>query len=382
MTLIHDKKFDGPATHAIVIGVGAYKHLKDGDGPEFEDHEEMGQLTSPPISARTFAKFLMNDYNNPEKPLATLDLFISDNVTNKFKISGGNTITVERATMDNVRKGIREWKNRGDRSSDNLTIFFFCGHGVAKGSENVLLLEDFGEYKDTPFENAIDFRVFRLGMEKCAAREQCYFVDACRQPSSTLIESYESSGDPIIGASVYQSGTGIRHMPVFFSTMAGNKAYGRPDEPSIFTEVLLKAFEGAGSDNIGGDWVVDTNTLNNCLDFLLNRIIGQSGPIKQLMTVDGTSRVALHYLNYNPEIPVTIGCKPTIANEEANLSYAYPDGTNRKPRPKNETTDWEVELAVGEYLFSAEFASNNYNNKSENRLVHPPYRQIQLEVRK
>ena len=34
MTLIYNKKFSGPATHALVIGVGHYNHLPGGGGQD------------------------------------------------------------------------------------------------------------------------------------------------------------------------------------------------------------------------------------------------------------------------------------------------------------------------------------------------------------
>jgi hypothetical protein len=56
--LIHNVAVDGPATHALVIGVGAYPHLIGGTG-RTKYNDGMGQLTSPPISARLFASWLM-----------------------------------------------------------------------------------------------------------------------------------------------------------------------------------------------------------------------------------------------------------------------------------------------------------------------------------
>ena len=58
--LVHDVAVAGPATHALVIGVGDYPHLNGGSEKRTEQHDGMEQLTSPPISARLFASWLMS----------------------------------------------------------------------------------------------------------------------------------------------------------------------------------------------------------------------------------------------------------------------------------------------------------------------------------
>lgn len=84
-TAIESRKKLG--THAIVIGVGAYKYLPGGKGREIlEQNEGMGQLSSPPESARSFTDRLLKESNNPKKPLASLQLLISDSNTDRFTL--------------------------------------------------------------------------------------------------------------------------------------------------------------------------------------------------------------------------------------------------------------------------------------------------------
>jgi len=59
MTIVKQVKPNNISTHALVIGVGRYPQLKDGDSTEFPEHEEMGQLDSPPYSAVKFSKWLL-----------------------------------------------------------------------------------------------------------------------------------------------------------------------------------------------------------------------------------------------------------------------------------------------------------------------------------
>jgi len=149
----------------------------------------MGQLSSPTVSAKMFAKWLVNDYNNPDKPLSSLQLLISDTGLSQFTLPNGTIMDIERATHANVKAAILDWYKKGNLSKENMLIFYFCGHGLARGSSLTILLEDFGENDIAPFQHSIDFTQMHDGMEKSLARHQCYFVDACRNASSLMLAS-------------------------------------------------------------------------------------------------------------------------------------------------------------------------------------------------
>lgn len=378
MSLVFERQIDGPATHAIVIGVGAYAHLPGGDGVPFPDHQSMEQLTSPPHSARAFAKWLTGDYRNPTKPLASLDLLISEAQGNEFTLPNGEVKQIEPAILENVDRAVLTWKDRGDKSPDHLMIFFFCGHGITGGPITSLLLEDFGKRSDRPLKQAIDFNSFYQGMAKCKARQQCYFVDACRVASPTLIEAHNYAGEPIIYGSTQPSGK--RRAPVYYSTVLGSRAYGRTDAPSVFTEVLIRAFDGAGSDDVDGDWRVDTQMLNRGISYLLEREIGETTGLEQVCPVDGLTRFTLHYLDRRPVVPVTVGCRPTGANNVVVLSYCYMDGSNEVERLPPQSSDWNIDVEEGTYCFSAKLKGRTYRPNNEGIGVRPPFRRVNIEV--
>lgn len=83
MSLLLDKT-KKPGTHAIVVGIGRYPWLEGGGKPTFNKSEGMEQLTSPPASAREFANWLLDTYDNPEAPLASVDLLLSDAKSQQF----------------------------------------------------------------------------------------------------------------------------------------------------------------------------------------------------------------------------------------------------------------------------------------------------------
>ena len=194
-------------------------------------------------------------------------------------------IPVERANLDCIDEAVLRWKDRGDTNRDHQMVFFFCGHGVNKGLQTTLLLEDFGERSDRPLRQAIDLNQFYLGMDKCAARYQCYFIDACRVASPLLIGADGYAGEPIIYGSASFSPEGRRFAPIYYATIAGDRAYGRDDAPSVFTEALLHALAGAGSDDVYGDWRVDTDTLHRGISFLVKRALSSIEWLDQVSAI-------------------------------------------------------------------------------------------------
>ena len=378
MTVLLERQVDGPATHALVIGVGAYPHLVGGEGPLLPGHEGMGQLTSPPHSARAFAQWLLAEYRNPDKPLASLDLLLSDAQSNDVALPGGDVVEVERARMAAVKPAVKAWKARGDSSRDNLILLYFCGHGIASGTEMALLLEDYGKDPDNPLEGAIDFRNLHLGMNKCQARLQCYFIDACRAYSRELLQSWRFGGDPIIYGLTTNPVPGNRHAPAYFSTVAGSRSYGREGAPSVFTEALLKALAGAGSDDWEGDWRIYTDRLNVGITHLVERMVGPAGLLDQVSSTDSLTRFTLHYLEGPPIVPVVIGCQPAEANAVADLSYG--EGAARVPRDERDASDWYVEMAEGRYRFAAAFSQGPFHDQEVERPVRPAFRLVRIEV--
>lgn len=381
MSLVFEKQIHGPATHVLVIGVGKYVHLPGGGEKEFEKHEGMGQLTSPPYSARAFTDWLLQEYKNPNKPLASVELLMSEKNGGNYAPPGGHAKQIQCANLANAETAIRDWYERGNKNAENLQIFFFCGHGVGRSNITTLLLDDFGEWTDNPLKQAIDFNAFRSGMDKCKARQQCYFVDACRTASPALIEEYNNyTGNQIIPPSAHHSIHGVRYAPTFFSTGLGESAYGKPRAPSTFTEALIKATQGAGSDEFEEIWCVDTVSLYRGMDEYLKISQAGNGQPEQIITVDGLVRFILHHLSTKPIGHMPIGCKPYEANNKAQLSYSHVDGSHEVNRQNIQSSDWCVDIEVGHYRFSAKFADQAYRDSSKEKYVRPPFPVVRIKV--
>src|ERR1044071_6971500 len=136
--LVYKKTIRGPATHAIVIGMGYYAHLKGGSGKKFRNAVGLGQLTSPPLSAHAVARWLIEEYHHHHKPLGSVSLLCSDSNNRgfEFTVNGRKrSAAVPAATMNEVQQAIWNWHALGNTNANNLLLFYFCGHGVALGPE-------------------------------------------------------------------------------------------------------------------------------------------------------------------------------------------------------------------------------------------------------
>ncbi len=376
MTLIYDKPQAGPVTHALVIGVGNYPYLLGGTDPmPVSDCDGMGQLTSPPISARSITEWLLKSYRNPDKPLASLRLLLSadDRQIDNDRLTVPAPAEVDTATFSNVEDVVADWKDAGDQNEDNLLLFFFCGHGISQGPDVALLCEDYGSNRNDPFDQAINFKLFHMGMDRCAAKQQAYFVDACRLSSDSLIESWGTAGRPIIRPQVRTQQGRSRLAPVFYATLSGEAAFARVDQPSLFTKALIDGLKGGGASSRDGDWRVFTNELQLSISTGLNRT-GQ--PRAQVPPGDNMAPFALHYLEQEPEVPVYVRCEPDDFQQGAEMWYAL-EGQEIERRPPEDST-WELLLKSDTYKFFAE--SPEYAQVAARRTIVPPYIKIPLKA--
>lgn len=377
MTLIQNSNGQ-PAIHALVIGIGQYPWLIGGDQKPFAQHGGMAQLTSAPESARSFASWFLNELHHPDIGQKTLDLLISDADDNTFDSEAG-PIAIERATMGNAKQAINQWVARGDSDEDSILIFFFCGHGLGKGRQTILLMEDFGSVPNTnSLSYAIDFDSFYLGMDQCQARRQCYFVDACRVGTPFTLNSLTYFGDPVmIPAAKIANRT--RSAPVYYSAMPGTAAYGQKDHASFFTSALINAFKGAGADDATGFWRVETEVLHRGIRAHLQRAFSGSLKATQTAIVDGMAdSFTLHQLVTDPIVPVDVTCKLDEHNKTAQLNVTGgPDPMQMGNVPSG---CWQLDLPLGTYHFAIALPTQTDPLAIVTKSIRPPYRIIEVPV--
>jgi len=384
MTRVLERPRTGPAAHALVIGAGDYPHLNGGVGPLTPDHEGMGQLGSPPVSARAICDWLGSEFHHSDKPLASVRLLLSDPTDQRYTAPGtATTHTVDRAEIGPVTTAVGEWFADGDTDEENLLLFYFCGHGIAQGTEYALLLSDFGRDPGNSLDGAVDFHKLHLGMGACKAARQCYFVDACRSSSDQLIATEGYAGRVLRQPRPRPRSLALLEAPIYYATLGGHEAYARTGQVSVFTDALLRGLCGLGADDAEGDWRVDTTTLQKALGFCMGLAFDAGGRRVQVPQSGSQSTFFLNYLDHDPQAPVLVGCDPDDAIAEADLSCTDRNGAVISQRPPSglpEPAYWRVDLPAGRYEFEASFPGGGRRSRQKSATVRPVYRRITLEV--
>lgn len=310
MTMIINTQVNGPALHAFVIGVGHYRHLPDGADPVSAKTFGLQQVTTPPLSVRAVLDWLTNDYPHPESPpVGSIELLMS--VDGGFAYDGN---LVDGATLPNVQSAVNDWFQRCDSHADNVALFYFCGHGLERDKQ-YLLLEDFGQLPLNPLAMSVDLDRFHDGMVACRADTQIFIADACREVPWDLLKMGNGLGDPLLPPIL--GGNTDRNAPILRAAAQGQSAFGVPGQVTHFTQALLRALRGAGAseepDN-SDHWTVRYFRLVGAVQRLL-----ADGPPEmnrqQCRTGGEAGDVILAHLPGPPEVTVQIDCVPADVAE-------------------------------------------------------------------
>ncbi len=363
MTTLFDRGAPGPATHALVVGVGSYQYVDDETRPVVRALQ-LGQLTSPPVSATRFTDWLIAEHRNPTAMLASVELLLSA-PSRRYRSPDGQFDTeVEPATMANFRAAWDKWFDRCNQDAGNVAIFYFCGHGILKTHQS-LLLEDFGESENRLFDNAVDIDENHTAMRSiCQARVQCFFVDACRQVPYEMLARLNVGGRVLLDGQIGRCLA--EDAPIFYATAPTYAAYGQRNSPTVFTQALLLSLRGAGSKLARGRWVVSLGRLQEGIVEAMKRLERANllPPQKPLLGPSESSLMSvIHELEVPPPVPVVIELEPTAAAVKAELFVtAVSNPTVHHDRQFAEG-DWELELTAGEaYDGGARFPGGEYRD--------------------
>lgn len=379
--LIHyDSTVSGPAAHAIIIGVGDYPHLLGGTGTVWNGHEDMGQLTSTPVSARAFADWLIDPergYLDNGRRLKSVRLLLSEECPQPYRnLATGADHAVPAATLDTVDPAIKGWA-REFSSEGDLAIFFFAGHGITTGIEQALLLERFGDADNFAVgKDAIRFSGLTTGMKWMPPRDQWYILDACRSYSKAHSRRYGGVGESIIDPDPDKDFDGYLKQAVLNATLEGAPAYGRKGRTSVFTEALLQALEGGGSDDLTGpgDWRLYAGQIGHAVEFIVRRTALRAGlGQKQLPVSEGPGSLHIGKLRGNaPMVPVELCCTPDDATAMATFWFNEISWQRGQPDPL---------IEFGDHEFMAAFEGGLFPNAVLARSIRPPYRRVAIDLK-
>ncbi len=372
--LYFDRNVDGPKTHALVIGVGHYRHMPGGAEERDQVIEQIGilkQLTSPPRSALAMADWLKQTADNWKAPVATVDLLISPAAADEEVGAPGSTF--KPATINNIRLAYDEWKARCDVHEDDIAVFFFSGHGVEK-SEHYLLAEDFGEFPNNPWLGAFAFDSTRRAFHSVKANTQCFFVDACRKVTSSMLRQ-AISVPPLDIVDLANSADCLFNLTM--KAAAKNEAaHGEPRQASYFTQALRRALSGGVATRVDGSWQVESSQVSARIYEVLG-LIKEDQRFPQRCTSEiSDSRTLLE--TPNPQVRLTVECQPDEANAHAQLRCTLlPEGMETV-HPSNGSA-WQLDMEAGIYQVAAEFSASGFKPASSLIPIAPPLENINLD---
>jgi hypothetical protein len=375
MTAIHDDESDQPRTHALVIGVGYYAHLPGGEETTTVSTLGLGQLASPPISAVRLSSWLLEEFNNAQTPLGSVELLLST-----APVSPPPPWPAERATLANIRAAYKCWLARCDRNPGNLALFYYCGHGVEGPDRLAVLCEDFGADPDLVFGHAIDFVRAQSGMGSCKAGTRLFIADACREVRKEALAQLDFA--PVALKDTRIADLARHEEPRLYATGRDRRAFGRPGEPSLFLEALLSALNGGAAErDPGGQWTVTISRLISQTALALERLTSKPGVPTQTSTGDGSyaGNTVLHVLPAAPPVRIRVTCDPETANAAAQFALHAGRATpfTRAPMPG----EWAIEVPPRVYDVEATFAAGPYATGHDELWAFPPGGDVSARVK-
>ena len=338
MSLVFDARaaIAGPGMHALIVGVSAYPHLAGGTSP-VADPWGMGQLTSTANTAHKIAEWLKTA--QLPVPLATCRLLLSPSPAEP--LAG----IADPATVDNLIVDADGWRTDASTDRDNMTLFYFAGHGIQRTKEDaVLCLQDFRKTPGPALRETVDLATIRAGMSPAPgrddiARTQLYFVDACREQAAE-----QSKFEPLETSAVFDkdlAGEDDRTSPIFYSAISNHPAMSLPGGQTLFSTALLDCLKGAAGDSLGEDamgnprWGVSVAGLHRGLEMRIADLNRQHGADQTYTTGGQFADRTICLLPSAPLVDVALSIDPEAAAAVGQL-VVFADGnvvTINKPAP-------------------------------------------------
>jgi hypothetical protein len=302
--------------HALIVGVSTYRHLPGGGGKPAEESLGLQQLVGTSRSAHKMAQWLITADSRGllPQPLATVRLLISPSATKEPQLAG----LADPATWANFEAEAKAWRDDASTGKDNITFFYFAGHGVERRkADAVLLLADYGDPDaGAILNNAVDAAHLLAGMAppadatKQMARTQFYFFDACRTFANEFTQ-YEWEEIRKIW-SIKIGGVDDRTAAAFFGSVPGDSAYTQEDQ-TIFSLALLNCLDRTAA--IGPEvsiprWRVTTTSLIDALPDTLALINEARGTTQGFAPGGIPKKATIVYLAAPPEIDVEMSVEP------------------------------------------------------------------------
>ncbi|SCB58079.1 Caspase domain-containing protein [Rhizobium aethiopicum] len=349
---------DGPATHALIIGVGAYRSAR------FKR-----PLTTTTVSARALADWFVDGgelgFDNPDCPLASVALLLSEPTPeNEARQATYGEGPVPRADFPNVQAAVRAWVERISSHKDNLAILYVASHGESFYGSTAFLLEDFDTDPLDVTAGMCEIEQLVGALENAVPIHQLLLFDCCRTPTDARLPLVGTFGTKIINLVRREDDHGEnRKQSVITSTSLGEVAIGRTNKTTLFAEALMTALAGVAGERANAKWRVQPGNLADKIALLmsLQRVAGEKAqlPNSRLagnfpITYPRDSRDVPVYISFDdpadwPDSIISVVVKPDLTttivgkeNEAAFRLVRVPPSTDIAVTAKNGDLDFGV----------------------------------------
>lgn len=378
-------------THLLVVGIGTYDYLLDGAHQNEEAAEGMGQVPSAANSARTIATWFLDNFENAERPLASVALVLSEEEPALFSHPrcNGSDGPLPNGDTDVVRDAVVAWIARASVSRNSQIILYFVGHGVFAGN-SVLLCRDFGRLTDARFDGSVNLEDFLTSLETTPPNFQLIVIDACRTPDriADITMGRGSYGRALLSPRDPQErGGSVAAQSVHFATSRLTEAWSRADGVSLYCTALLQALSGGGMQP-HLDWWISTSGLQVALDAYVTRLAAVGN------VVQAPDRIRSGQFNITRprncegfRVPVYVSCDPeTVWTTKFRLQATSPaadEMLDHDPSGNSMSREWLIELPSDTYSFSVRFDGlGDYADVSKRMMVLPPEMPICLPMQR
>jgi hypothetical protein len=333
--------------HALVVGVGDYDHLGLDAAMPAAFLSGLAPLTTTTLSAKRIARWLETEYQNEGCKLGSIELLLSPGET--LTRADGSTIAVEEATMTQIDAAFNRWFERCNKDKRNIAFFYFAGHGINTISQ-FLLPADFGNpvFRDD-WENCINFTNMRIGMARCNAQTQMFFVDACRDAPIAALLQRNPHGKSFV-SSTYQDRVDLS--AVYFASSEGRQAYGRDGEETFFCKALIMCLDGVAARKAGTKWRIDAASLSSGL---VSVVAAMAATENLALTSDCSIQkpVPIHFPG-GGKVVIKVDCEPDAVKAEATILVTQ--GADVLSSPAGESRPWMGRIKAGGAKVEVTFA--------------------------
>ena len=307
-------------THALIIGTSFYRHLPDGSDPRGHTTFGLKQARTPCAGAMAFARWLRDEYRNPDAPVGSIRLLLAPSEEERADPELGAAANAGvQPTRENVENALVAWRKECDGDPDGVAILYISGHGLQSGRDvAVVLLTDFAATPNV-MSFAVDVGLVRHGMAgHNRPQQQYFFVDACRIAPKEL-EEWEEMGNPL-GLNFTHKGADYRSAPIFFSSSPDTPAFGKKGEGTVFSRGLLEVLSGPAAENGPDDhgrWYVTPYSLYLALNQRVTQLAAKLGR-RQDAVLGGTPKDSVfHVFDSPPSVSFTLELDPEDAHAHA-----------------------------------------------------------------